>query len=499
MNWAKLRANERRFDALATLASICVFSLLSIAVAFAKRPWSDEGWFADPAFNLVRYGFMGTTVLFNPHLPHIDQHTYWVLPLYLVSLAGWFKIIGFGLMQMRSLSIIFGIVAIWSWHEIAQVLTRHYLISALTAMLLGTDYLLINVGTLGRPDMMCAGLGSLSLALFLIFRKQGFTRAFFVANVALACCLFTHPNVIIYALLLVFLAWRYDRKSISLKGVSVAIIPYLLGVLAWGFYIAKDIASFRAQMETNANQGRFAFLFHPWRAIHSELVDRYLVAYGLGAHSEGHHGLIILKVIVLVAYLAAIITCLWYRPIRKTTGITTLLSMAGLTFFVQCFFNQKLTWYLVHIIPIYTTLVAASLILMSEQRRYLRYISMAIVCLLVAVQVGGSLYTFKTNTYRSQYVPLIAFLNKLPTNQSIYGTAAIQFGLNCRRCLRDDVALGYYDRKTPRFIVSDEIFKDAFDGLKKNDPAAYKAAHSVLLNSHEIYHTPSFQVYAVQR
>ena len=43
----------------------------------------DEGWFASPAFNLANHGFMGTTVLYNPHLPRIQQHKYWILPLYL--------------------------------------------------------------------------------------------------------------------------------------------------------------------------------------------------------------------------------------------------------------------------------------------------------------------------------------------------------------------------------------------------------------------------------
>ena len=63
---------------LILLGSITVFFLLALLVASAKRPWSDEGWFASPAFNLAYRGFMGTTVLYSPHLPRIEQHTYWI-------------------------------------------------------------------------------------------------------------------------------------------------------------------------------------------------------------------------------------------------------------------------------------------------------------------------------------------------------------------------------------------------------------------------------------
>lgn len=94
--------------------SIAVYLVLALMQASTKRPWSDKGWFASPALNLAYHGFMGTTVLYNRHLPQIQQHTYWILPLYLVGLAAWFKVTGFGLVSMRMLSAVFGAVAIGS-------------------------------------------------------------------------------------------------------------------------------------------------------------------------------------------------------------------------------------------------------------------------------------------------------------------------------------------------------------------------------------------------
>ena len=108
--------------------SVAVYLVLALMQASTKRPWSDEGWFASPAFNLAYHGFMGTTVLYNPRLPRIQQHTYWILPLFLVSLAAWFKVTGFGPVSMRLLSAVFGAVAIGSWLAIARAVLGTFFI-----------------------------------------------------------------------------------------------------------------------------------------------------------------------------------------------------------------------------------------------------------------------------------------------------------------------------------------------------------------------------------
>src|ERR1700730_12917945 len=99
------------FGVLAAVV-LAVFLVLAIATAVTKEPWCDEGWFASPARNLAFQGFMGTTVLDpasgTPYLSTrtrvdgIDRYTYWVMPLYLVTEAGWYRVVGFGLMRMRA-------------------------------------------------------------------------------------------------------------------------------------------------------------------------------------------------------------------------------------------------------------------------------------------------------------------------------------------------------------------------------------------------------------
>ncbi len=479
--------------------SIAVYLVLALVQASAKRPWSDEGWFASPAFNLAYHGFMGTTVLYNPNLPRIQEHTYWILPLYLVSLAAWFKVTGFGLVSMRMLSAVFGAVAIGSWYAVAQKLTREPLIAATTAVLLSTDYLFVNIGTLGRPDMMCAGWGSLALALYLSLREHGLRRAFLWANVAMACCFFTHPNAILYAALFVLLLWVYDRKNLRIPTLVLGALPYLAGAAMWLVYIAKDPSAFHAQLTDNADErGRFGNFLHPLMAIKAEIVDRYATAYGLGPHGAGHTGPILLKFFVLACYVAAILICLLVPSIRVRAGTKLVLTMLGSVFVIQCFFNQKLSWYLAHIVPLYTLVLAVALVAIWRRGRFLRAGATVILLALLGVQVGGSLYLAKTNTYRKQYAPLVAFLNQLPAHQSIYGSAAIEFGLRHRERLLDDVSLGYYTHREPSYVVMDPIYANALLGLKYHHPVIYEAGQAKLKSARKVYDQDGFQVYALQ-
>src|SRR6185295_9082725 len=90
-----------------------LFLFLAFASAYTRRPWCDEAWFADPAFNLLTKGTMGTTVLEpSGHYRHpigIQQHTYWIMPLHILLQTAWYKMAGFSLGSLRTLSILFGL------------------------------------------------------------------------------------------------------------------------------------------------------------------------------------------------------------------------------------------------------------------------------------------------------------------------------------------------------------------------------------------------------
>src|SRR6266576_850774 len=65
-----------------------LYLVQTIACGRTLLPWSDEAWFASPALNLITKGNFGTSVLDTTavwrtnNLTRIDQHTYWITPLY---------------------------------------------------------------------------------------------------------------------------------------------------------------------------------------------------------------------------------------------------------------------------------------------------------------------------------------------------------------------------------------------------------------------------------
>ncbi len=143
---------QRRMALMA--GALVVYLFLSIGTSITKRPWSDEGWFANAAFNLMTKGFMGTTVLETKGTPlqGMEQHTYWVMPLHLLMQAGWYKLFGFGLLQMRGLSVAWGIVALLAWFVIATHLLEDVRAATLAFALIAFDYVFI----MGAPQVATA-------------------------------------------------------------------------------------------------------------------------------------------------------------------------------------------------------------------------------------------------------------------------------------------------------------------------------------------------------
>src|SRR6058998_2972490 len=90
-----------------------------------RTPWQDEAWFGSPAYNLAYKGFLGTTIL-DPAsstwksvaLTGIDRHTYWVMPLSLLLNAADFRLFGFGSIQMRAPSLLWGLAFLLAWRVI---------------------------------------------------------------------------------------------------------------------------------------------------------------------------------------------------------------------------------------------------------------------------------------------------------------------------------------------------------------------------------------------
>src|SRR5262245_33131098 len=122
---------------------IVIYLVLAARRMLTDAPTCDEGWFASPARNLVTAGAMTTTVIEEANLSMttgIHRYTYWIMPLNVLIQAAWYKVFGFGLFTMRSISILFGILALFGWFSVIKSLTGDERLALLALILIAVDF-----------------------------------------------------------------------------------------------------------------------------------------------------------------------------------------------------------------------------------------------------------------------------------------------------------------------------------------------------------------------
>ncbi|MDQ1522651.1 MAG: hypothetical protein QOE47_575 [Pyrinomonadaceae bacterium] len=490
------------------LVLLVVVACASLALAFGsaltKSPWSDEAWFAQAGLNLATRGEMTTPVLetTGTNFKGLDRHTYWVMPLHLVTQAGWYKIFGFSLFSMRALSAVFGVLALFAWYVVVKRLSGNKWVALLTFVLLAFDYIFVMGASFGRGDMMSMSLGASGLAAYLHLRERNFARAVLVSQTLIAACGLTHPNggVAFFSGLL-FLTLYFDRARLNWRHLALAAIPYAVGAIGWGAYILQAPADFVAQFTANASTGgRMSGLTSPLAAIRNEITLRYLTAYGLGGHSPGTTGPVWIKSLVLLAYVVALAGCLSVRAIRSHKGYRALLILTGIFFLVLTFFDgQKLSFYLVHIVPLYSALVAAFVYWCYSTRFVPAWALALCLCGLLAIQTGGILYRMKLNPYGRSFIPAVNFLKaQSKPNSTVMGSAVLGFGMGYERVL-DDVRFGFNTGKRADFLVINDVYEDSIKHYRAGGEGAELARHmNNLLDSEYrlVYDEHLYRIYA---
>src|SRR5215471_810259 len=131
------------------IAAACIgamYLVLASSLLLTQKPGVDEGWFGSPGWNLATKGYMGTSAVQEAtfsggrDLTGINHRTYWVMPLQLVGQAAWFKVVGFGLVQLRAWPVMWGLIALLCWYAIARSLLEDEFLAMLSAGLIAVDY-----------------------------------------------------------------------------------------------------------------------------------------------------------------------------------------------------------------------------------------------------------------------------------------------------------------------------------------------------------------------
>jgi 4-amino-4-deoxy-L-arabinose transferase-like glycosyltransferase len=438
---------------------------------------------------------MGTTVLESAGTPlhGLEHHTYWVMPLYILGQAFVYEQFGPGLLQARLFSVAWGLVVLVSWFAILRTLFKDKYVALLGMFVMAIDSYMITVGSTGRSDMMCAGLGTAGLAAYLGLRPRSLSLALLVSNALIAASGLTHPNGILYLASLLFLVWSFDRQNVKWIHLGAAAAPYLVGATIWSVYILQNPADFVAQFGGNARV-RLSGSTSPWAVIKGETL-RYMNAYGFGSQSTGASRV---KVVVLLAYLTGIAGVLLSPRLRRQPPTRVLLSMTGLVFVLMVLLEgAKQDWYLIHIIPLFSAVLAVWVVHCLRQR----IVPAAIVVLgmsgLVLVNLGLVGRLVHHADYQRTYLPVVQFLRTAPNDRgTVIGSAELGFQIGFDR-LTDDTRLGFYSRKRPDFVVVEEIYQGWFRKHEAREPDVYRHVRTTLAGARKVFDNGRYQVYSV--
>lgn len=493
------KGESPKIAGLTVALAVAVFLFLGIWSSLTTRPESDEGSFANPAFNLAFRGHFGTTVFEseNSALTRIEQRTYWVLPLFLLNVSASFKVFGFSLFSMRAVSVFWGLVLIISWYFIVLKISEDRLKAAICALFLSGSYVVLVNASLGRGDTMCAALGFAAFAVYLWLRERNLLVAVLLSQFLVMLSGLTHFLGIMAFAGLLFLTIYYDWRFIRFRHVLVAVLPYLIGGSLFGIWIWQDFQAFKDQFIVNALMaGRMEGFSSPLNAFLREFTVRYPRAFGLRESSAGHSGPIFLKSLMLVGYAIGILGIVFSRGLLKKYRI--LLILTALYFSILALIDgQKLAVYLIYLVPFYTVLLALWLFYLWEKRRGLRPLVLIGALIFWILGAGGVAWRCQQNTLGNFYKPAIDYLNlNVGENELVMGGPEIRFFLSPHIAHIHDGVFGMKTGKRPKYIVYDPGTEDSWKNSKTYNPEFYDYFPRLLAEEYQIeFQNIAFRIY----
>jgi hypothetical protein len=486
--------------AIGAVAALAAYIALSAGTAHALRPWVDEGWHGAPAWSLAFRGYMGTPCYVEAGLKDIDRYTYWIMPIYPVAQAIWYRLFSFSLARMRALSILCGLLGLLAWTLFFRRLTEDGVGALLFMALMACDYInQTDVGT-GRPDAMAFAFQAGAFAAYLHWREKNLRLAILLSQTLVVASGLTHPNGGMLSFLgVLWMALYFDLRRIRPPHVAIAAIPYAAGALGWGAYIAKDPSAFVSQYGYQLGT-RAGILTAPWMAVRNELVKRYLTNMGLAGHSPGSYGPHFLKALIFVAYAAGIAGLLAIPALRRQSASRFLLGLIGIYFLFYTFLEgTKAAYYFIYLVyPFTAVVVVFARWCWQNLARTRPLIALGLAGMFV-IQVGGVAYRIRRDPYRREYLPAVDFLRaRIQQGDLVMGSHELGFTIGFQDNFVDDHLLGLETGKRADYIFVEEIYQGRFDTVRLKNPAEFAKLEERLAQYRVIYDQNNYQVLALR-
>jgi len=467
------------------LLAILIYLVLALWLAHTKAPWCDEGWFANPAYNLAFRGNLGMSVLepsgfhLNAYFRGIQQRTYIYPPNHLVALAGWFRLFGFSIFSMRVYSICWSALGLAILFYLLSRFFPDRRVAVFGTLFTAIDFIFLWSSADGRTEASANALALCAIAFYVYFREKNFLAAVVCSQVFGAWAAFTHPNAALVILCLGLVAWRFDRRKFRWRHLFLACAPYLCFALLWCLYILQSPQDFLAQFLVHAaghHSERLRGLIRPDIAIGMEIV-RHLTAYYLSSLWPG-----VMKGWMIFVPLLYVPAIGWFfrRWRQHPPPVEMFLTYAAALMLAMTFLNGfKGYFYLIYVVPLYNAMLAAWLLNLWKRSAAARYVAAAVGLAFVTLQLSISILHIHSDEYRRDYETTTRDVNRYRAEgKSVVGSAALGFGTGFSG-FKDDVRLGAYSGLDPDVLVIDRAYRRFAKQLEEDEPAVF--AHIVTL------------------
>ena len=469
---------------------LLLFSFLVVATIHTKRPNIDEGWFSSPVYNLTENGVMGTTVIEERGTPYvgINEHTYWITPLSFVFNAGWASLFGMDFISLRYASLCWSLVSLLSLFYLTRKIVRSEGVALLSVLTMASSYFFVQQAADIRMDMMAQALMLLGLAVYVNMREKYLLRAVLLAETMIMLSGMTHPHGILGFVALHVIVLLYDRKRLTVGLVLCAMLPYLVGAVAWGLYIIQDVQAFKSQFFSNSMNRFHGMGF--WKLLLMEVKVRYLESYGFSA---GGSTVSMLKSLVLGTYVASLASVLVVKSFRTSREMVAIFIITLFILGFLVFQLNKAKFYLISPLPFVSILVAmlASYAGTVMNRKFVTIL----FCGFILIQLLSSANTVRKDNLHHDFYPLKTYLQNQEVS-SICGSAELAFLVDFSSKAVDDPYLGYLTGKKAKIVVQNKRYKDF---LRNSADAAFKNYVARLFsNMDKVLENEFYTVYVAQ-
>lgn len=361
--------------------------------------WPDEVYLADVSGNILNYGEIKTNLWGDIFAKaEVEKHFYWYPPVYLVTLASWFKLFGFSVVAQRYLSILTGGLFITLIYflvikelNIKNISLKFILVFlALTALIIDNNFL--KAVRIGRPDILVLLLGTFSIFLYQSFKSR--TKDFQYAILGLICGITALVHFIGAIFFMAILIDQLFKKRLTFfkeKRFLYLLAGFVLPLFIWIISIYPNYYAFLKQLSLQRHFRR--------------IVDPHIVSL---FRFEGLEQ----KVIFIIYILVSIINISFTFLKRKYL----ILSLIVIGWAVYVF--SKLEWYTIYFVPF---LFFSSALLIYAKQRVISPSLLVLLLLLSVINVRVYLQKQAESKYTNSYNQLgNSIMEYIPRGSTVY-------------------------------------------------------------------------------